>query len=888
MKRILFLFFQLLCTFMVAQESTFTEVRDSILKQLTIFPQEKIHLHTDRTMYVPGEKIRFKAYLADAFTHESLTSGQYVYVELINSSDSLVHRVMVSNDENGLFHGFVFLSEMIPEGDYTLRAYTRYLENMGDDYFFKKNIRIGNIGSPTPALPKREREGISLSPTLPDREGGRETPTLPDKEGGRERSPTPALCDREGEGISPSPTLPDREGGRDMAERNAQQSLNSPLVGELEGAFDVSFFPEGGNTAEGVVNRIAFKALTRKGTSVFITGEIVDGEGVSIADVTTVFAGMGSFAFIPEPDMAYYLNCRNSAGQAKRFKLPAATRTLSLGAGIRNGQHFVQLKKSPGIAETPLFLLVHCKGEVCYFAPWNHRSEYISISKEQLPEGVLQIVLLDNEMNPVSERLVFNKNSVAEAVEFQPDKTLYGTREKVNVTLTTPFTLAMEGEGLSHFSVAVTDDKDIPVDSLNTITATLLLSSELRGYIESPGYYLQDNASAEYALDHLMMTHGWRRYELPEVIKGNYSLPSIGYEMEKEMTGRVRSGLFDRPTVNAEIIIFSSDGAYSETQTDADGRFRFGLHFPDSVSFFVQAINQKGSEGVELIIDSEPFPKLKYAPVSRSLLPAATAPESTLSDFISKAGQRAQYDEDIRVVNLEEVVVTANRMEKRDEERLKFPLNRLSDVTIYREEIERRGVTDITQLFTGISGSLYLRQRVSLMTNAKNPQFPLVIVNGTPLYWNEETTATPFDDININDVESIDIFRGTHAVLFGMQGGNGVISITTKSANSRTNDNTVKANTISVNPLGFQQPVEFYAPVYDTPALKYNGIPDYRTTIYWKPDIIVSDMGQAIFEFYTADFPTTYSVVIEGLTTNGTIIRQVEKIVVRDETVNLP
>jgi len=119
------------------QMMTLDAIQDSIINQLELFPQEKIHLHTDRMMYIPGEKIWFKAYVVDALLHQSPTYSQYAYIELINAADSLVHRVMVTLDENGLFHGYLFLSDLIPEGDYTLRAYTRYMENLGDDYFLK-------------------------------------------------------------------------------------------------------------------------------------------------------------------------------------------------------------------------------------------------------------------------------------------------------------------------------------------------------------------------------------------------------------------------------------------------------------------------------------------------------------------------------------------------------------------------------------------------------------------------------------------------------------------------------------------------------------------------------------------------------------------------------
>jgi len=73
------------------------------------------------------------------------TYSHYVFAELISPADTLVSRVMISLTDDNMYHGYLPLSKNIPEGNYTLRAYTRYMENMGDEYFFKKNIRISNI-----------------------------------------------------------------------------------------------------------------------------------------------------------------------------------------------------------------------------------------------------------------------------------------------------------------------------------------------------------------------------------------------------------------------------------------------------------------------------------------------------------------------------------------------------------------------------------------------------------------------------------------------------------------------------------------------------------------------------------------------------------------------
>ena len=89
-------------------------VLDNIAHQLTVYPQEKIHLHTDRNFYVPGEKIWFKAYVIDAFTHLYPTHSRYVYVELISPTDTLVKRVMIRPTDD-MFHGHLPLSKFIPE-----------------------------------------------------------------------------------------------------------------------------------------------------------------------------------------------------------------------------------------------------------------------------------------------------------------------------------------------------------------------------------------------------------------------------------------------------------------------------------------------------------------------------------------------------------------------------------------------------------------------------------------------------------------------------------------------------------------------------------------------------------------------------------------------------
>jgi hypothetical protein len=163
---------------------------------------------------------------------------------------------------------------------------------------------------------------------------------------------------------------------------------------------------------------------------------------------------------------------------------------------------------------------------------------------------------------------------------------------------------------------------------------------------------------------------------------------------------------------------------------------------------------------------------------------------------------------------------------------------------------------------------------------------PVILIDGIEISWKlfdpeVGITSSPMEMVSLFDVESIDIIRpgGRALMISTYAAANGAISITTKRGSSGSYDS--NTNVASFTPLGYQQPVEFYAPKYDTPQSINFSAPDYRTTIYWKPDVLISEDGKADFDFYTSDFPTTYSVVIEGITNNGKIIRQVETIDVR-------
>jgi len=73
-------------------------------------------------------------------------------------------------------------------------------------------------------------------------------------------------------------------------------------------------------------------------------------------------------------------------------------------------------------------------------------------------------------------------------------------------------------------SVSVSDADFLLKDpDEDNIVSNLLLTSDLKGYIHNPAWYLQDTAKARLdALDLVMMTNGWRRFSWEKILKKEY------------------------------------------------------------------------------------------------------------------------------------------------------------------------------------------------------------------------------------------------------------------------------------------------------------------------------------------------------------------------------
>ena len=140
----LFLLILSLCGPLAAAQDPFSadSAATRLSRQLLLYPQEKVHLQTDKGAYLSGERIWIRAHLVQATGHFPVPLSRYVHVELINPCNELVRRILIRPDSLGAHAGYLDLEESLPEGDYTLRAYTRYMLERGEEDLYRKTVRI--------------------------------------------------------------------------------------------------------------------------------------------------------------------------------------------------------------------------------------------------------------------------------------------------------------------------------------------------------------------------------------------------------------------------------------------------------------------------------------------------------------------------------------------------------------------------------------------------------------------------------------------------------------------------------------------------------------------------------------------------------------------------
>lgn len=514
---------------------------ERFVSQLSLFPQEKVYLHIDKGTYMAGDTLWFRSYVVDATLHKPL-QNKYIYVDLVNPLDSIVSQALVRPD-GGVYQGYLPLSRELVDGDYTLRAYSKYMLQNGGEYIFRRPVRLVTV-----MWNKVNMKSLS-------RNSGRSgTMELSFTTGNNPMQLTRAEMSIKHKSdirlkLSEAKDAFRVEWGKNdwkentswlLSIKDSENNVYSRFlpIYTCNEDYDVSFYPEGGYLLNGQDCRIAFKALGRTGNASAISLDIVDETGEIITSSRTLHEGMGTFMLTPEAGKSYVAKCTNEFGHSKEFKLPLVDNMAlhGLRVDVQRDNFRVSLLSAMGAPSEPLYLVAHVRGIIVLAEEWKGPQKKYLLPKQYFPMGVVQFLLLNQEGRILSERLAFSDSYNPLACNLTVDGLLAQKREAISVNVNLHDANQQPLKGI--YSVSVVDSKFAPVDSCYNILSHLLLTSEVKGNIQSPGFYFKKgNSSARNSLDLLMLTQGWRRYDLAGVIQGKYQTPVRDIHTEMAIRG---------------------------------------------------------------------------------------------------------------------------------------------------------------------------------------------------------------------------------------------------------------------------------------------------------------------------------------------------------------
>lgn len=882
MKQILSILVALFCITLSAQQKNLNPIDEAVVNlysQLLVYPQEKIYVQTDKPYYISGEKLFFRAFLLHASKLTQASMSRYVYVELLSPIDSVVSRSRVRLDADNLFYGHVGLPELLPEGTYRLRAYTRYMTSQDESFFYSRPVYVADPKSAgtvvEPVFNFSPKGTVEVRLTLKDKKtNAKLVPEMVELNYGRKLASKIVMPDENGV-VSDMITVKDIDASRKMLVRfrvgaNAFHGYLS--IPYSDSSPDLQFYPEGGRLIPHSKNRVAFKALLPGGNAADVKGTVFDSHNEIQAQFATTRDGMGSFEFTPKVGETY--TARYTYGGAQYdAKIPdAEIRANSLRLTTHNDSVSLALLSATSDDNQIFYLLVHRQGVPVYFKTWSNVKALLKWSVAWFPAGVSHFVLLDKELNILSERMYFSNRHDELNTEISADKKIFRPREKVSLAFRMP--AAVADTVPVSLAVSVTDDKDVMLDTTTNIISEILLTSELAGTVNNPAWYFEQAEGREAAADLLMLTHGWRKYHVAEALQGKFQKPAVKPEVSQTISGtlkRLNGKAYAKGIVQVSAVGYD----YKEAiEADDDGRFEFeNFEFPENTAYQLLANTPERKTDIEIWADEEKYPETSAHALRDLYKSNVESGKLPLADYVNKATRKYMMENGILSIDLEELTVKAFVRKKR--ERLENQIvPTKGDRWVSPTELKENPPATFEDLFNRLPGVQEVSADGVRFTNGAAK----FIVNGIERNYIDLPAL-----INVSDVAQLDAYTSNMAVMMRWQPPTPVIIITTWPSSTWSKLTTNSSNVRLVLPLGYQKPVEFYSPRYDTPEAMNDEKPDMRSTIFWKPNVKLDKDKATKFDFFTADSPTSYSVVVEGVGQGRKLIYSRQKALLKVE-----
>ena len=625
----------------------------------------------------------------------------------------------------------------------------------------------------------------------------------------------------------------------------------------------IKFFPEGGDLVAALKSKVAVKATDQMGKGIPITGVVFDHEGNEVAQFTTSQLGYTFFPLTPVSGKSYIANVEWDS-VIYRYEMP---KVRQQGLVVRvtttaNDNVKIALSHSQG---NHIYLIVHTRGVIKKLQKVDLKVEKeIIISRTELPPGISHISVMSENFDPLAERLVFKYPNLEQSLDLSIDNTEYNKRAKLNVSL--KLSEKFLKNDLAQISISVSRSNGSNQFDDNIIS-NLLLTSDLKGQIEQPqSYFDQNNHLRAKQLDLIMLTNGWRRFNWSDIIGGDSVIIKYPAEINAPiLSGRVEKDENGKLPRSLQLSFLGKTSIMNSLDLGSDGLFHFEVPY--------RVINEKAYffvNGDTLLQDQinlySPF-DLNYS--QKWKLTSNFDPES--KSFLENLSTNIQisqvYRNFVHINGLQSELPGITTPFYGNPDRL----YRLDDYTRFET------VRDIFLEFirTAVVRDNNRKSGFYVYNDKILPGAALTLIDGVPIY--DANYILNFDPLKIEKISVV-----TDLYHMGSIAHQGVIDFTTYKGDFDGQE--LPEYMIEKVYLGLQRPREFYTPDYSLNKDLMKRIPDYRSTLYWNPQVDVNRESVTNVTFYTSDDAGLYEIKVNGITHSGIPIFGKHTFKVKDRT----
>ncbi|WP_186756508.1 hypothetical protein [Echinicola salinicaeni] len=869
---------------------------------------EKIYLQLDRKTYTTDQTIWIKAIVTEGLHHAPSQLSNILHIQLIGPDEKVKDEKIIKLS-NGVGDNFFDLYDRYTAGKYLIRAYTQWNKNFGDSFVFEEYIDI------FPSLDQDQTSPISnvfLSEKSPGEFwlNAHFSPKLIDSLHHKKLGVYLDINNQKD-------TLRLKADNDDFYTLeypiDAESNLATLGITTLNGLhftktfslgqddIDLQFFPEGGDMIHRTISKVGFKAVNSKGQGSKVKGNIVNDKGEIITDFESNHLGMGTVFLSPDSARQYFAAIPSKRDTTINFQFPLPkVKPKGQSFSLVRGENIIRLiSVNSAPVNDSIFIQIKCRG-IEYFLMKGRLKKgemMVPLPQNSLPEGILSFTLLNQNRQPIAERLYFNERSENRLqVKAQTDSSSYKQRKKTTLDIKV-LDPAGNPEKV-NLSVLVINNELMGKTQKNrqNILSQLLLNADLRGEIESPGYYFdKNNKNRLQDLDALMLTQGWRRY--------NYNQPidTIIYEPESSLhisgtVGGVLSPKNKKEGAALTLMTFGEKPLFQSQSTDSLGRFHFPL--PDTyghkLNVLIQSANKSGKKkDYNITLDKNQSPQIDFD--QRKTIEALDSIQFAL---IEQQQEKNKVERAFRLSNdaieLEEVTVEDYLLTPQREKVMKRfgkPDKVINGEEIQEKEqnwsyglysvllfnypeirIERVNETFDQDSLGGPTGS-YLKATIP------GGEETLVVVDGIPVNNYNYDLIPNIPPSEVKSVELIrfpDQFNQLYMEVYPQVSppdipvsGN-VIAIYTYAGKGIFSAQYTPGILKAAIPL-YSPSKEFYTPKYEHIDSEDWIKPDLRTLVHWQPQVITDENGKATVNFYNGDITGNIMVVIEAISENGDI-----------------